>query len=155
MVHAVCPHRILMSMLHVLAFPCCMSMSMLHVIYYLISPRSWQPCPGSTVLAVLSCQSCPGCLVLPVQFSLSCSAHLFLPVLFCMSVLPVLFCHFEARVPEFHAVFSVQCTLYKGGEVACQILGLWHQVGRIQLAQNTRTTSLLISQYLISGREDS
>jgi hypothetical protein len=36
------------------------------------------------------------------------------------------FCQFEARVLEFDAVFSVQCTLYGGGEggVVCQILGL-------------------------------
>jgi hypothetical protein len=26
------------------------------------------------------------------------------------------FCQFEARVPEFKAVFSVQCILYRGGE---------------------------------------
>ncbi len=33
------------------------------------------------------------------------------------------FCQCEARVPEFDAVFRVQCKLYTGG-VACQILGL-------------------------------
>ncbi len=29
------------------------------------------------------------------------------------------FCQFEARVPEFDAVFNVQCTLYGGGGGGC------------------------------------
>jgi hypothetical protein len=53
-----------------------------------------------------------------------------------------MFCQFKARVPEFDTVFSVQHTLYGGGGgVACQILGLWAYVGRIELTQNTMTTS--------------
>jgi hypothetical protein len=58
--HAVRPRRMLTSMLHVLAsFPCCMPMSMLHVMSCLISP----------VLAAPSRQSCP--VLIPVLIVLS------------------------------------------------------------------------------------
>jgi hypothetical protein len=53
------------------------------------------------------------------------------------------FYQFEARVPKFDTVLSVVCTLQgERGGVACQILGLWPQIGRLQLAQSTMTTSL-------------
>ncbi len=58
------------------------------------------------------------------------------------------FCQFEARVPEFdqRSVCSVYCTEGGGvGGVAYQILGLQPQMDRLQLAQNTMTTSLFWS----------
>jgi hypothetical protein len=63
------------------------------------------------------------------------------------------FYQFEARVPEFDycSVFSVHCT---GGGVACQILGLWPQIGRITASPKyNEDISLLISQCLISDME--
>ncbi len=63
-----------------------------------------------------------------------------------------IFCQFEARVPEYDAVLSVQCTLY-GGAGRCVS-------NSVTLASNRQNTasrkynddiSLLISQYLILG----
>ncbi len=57
-------------------------------------------------------------------------------------------------VPEFDAVFSVEWILYIpqlwGAEVACQILRLQPQIGRIHQAQNTMTTFLCWSHNISS-----
>ncbi len=48
------------------------------------------------------------------------------------------FGQFEARVPEFDAVFSVQCTLHRGEGRSCvSNSGTQPQIGRIQLTQIT------------------
>jgi hypothetical protein len=55
------------------------------------------------------------------------------------------FCQSKTRVPEFEAVFSVQCTVYPvqvgGGGGGC-LLGLLPKMGRIQITQTTVKTSL-------------
>ncbi len=93
----------LTSMLHFLSeCLCCISMSMLHVMFYPITPVL-AASPGSPFLAILSWQFCSSSPVLPVQLCLSFSACSFLPALHCLScfacpvlfvctVLPVLLC---------------------------------------------------------------
>jgi hypothetical protein len=62
------------------------------------------------------------------------------------------FCQFEAEVPKFDAVFSIQCTLYKGEGRGCAsnsgILASNRQ--NIYKPKYKDDISLLISQYLIS-----
>jgi hypothetical protein len=72
-------------------------------------------------------------------------------VVVCILGLMYIFCQFKARIPEFDAVFSVQCTLYslqlrgEGGGVVLRVK-FWYSslkyVGWILQAQHTMTTSL-------------
>ncbi len=64
------------------------------------------------------------------------------------------FCQFESRVPEFDAVFSVQCTLYSPqllwAGVAYQILGLLPQQNTASQKYNDNISFLISQKYHIS-----
>jgi hypothetical protein len=57
------------------------------------------------------------------------------------------FCQFEARVPEFDAVYSVHCTQYTSTAIGEEILRVKFydsslKLGRTHLARDTTTTRL-------------